>query len=337
MQFEWSTQAAQQNAAILQQHGWDLTRALDAEQGTILSPGSEFRDPNYLSPLCKSHKLWPKVHKWITEGITYPFIPLLDTDRHMDLQANLQRGNHKSVTGNEDLVRKVLQDEVSRGWQLIIPIEAITQIKGAIMAPLGIVHQETINEHGKPTQKSRITHDQSFNPTPNSTRSVNDRVQHQYLTPCNYGMALPRYIKFIVQLQIQHQKIQVFLVGGFVEPCSASASAWMFATGGFSSIVAGALVALQAVTWWSGLQMPGASERVVHHHGPMEPTTCQCECISFAPPSLEYPHGMQPSPGFFSFHVSVWVVCGLVSCLILSLSIIRCCLLFILRTQTQSV
>ena len=74
LQFEWSTQAAQQNAAILQQHGWDLTRALDAEHGTILSPGSEFRDPNYLSPLWKSHRLWPKVHKWITEGITYPLI-----------------------------------------------------------------------------------------------------------------------------------------------------------------------------------------------------------------------------------------------------------------------
>ena len=43
-----------------------------------------------------------------------------------------------------------MQDEVLRGWQLTIPIDSVTEIKGTIMSPIGIVEQETINEKGNP-------------------------------------------------------------------------------------------------------------------------------------------------------------------------------------------
>ena len=82
-----------------------------------------------------------------------------------------------------------MQDEVRRGWQLIIPLDCVTQIKGAIMSPLGILEQETMDENGKHKKKHCITHDQSFNPITETKLSVNDHVIHHVLTPCNYGRA----------------------------------------------------------------------------------------------------------------------------------------------------
>ena len=69
-----------------------------------------------------------------------------------------------------------MQDEVRRGWQLIIPLDSVTRIKGAIMSPLGIVEQETNDEDGKYKMKHSITHDQSFNPIPEMRHSVNDCI-----------------------------------------------------------------------------------------------------------------------------------------------------------------
>ena len=108
------------------------------------------------------------------------------------------------------MVRNAMQDEVQRGWQLIIPLDSVTHIKGAIMSPLGIVEQETIDEHGKYKTKHRITHDQSFNPIPETKRSVNDRVIHHVLTPCNYGRALLRYITRIVELRTVQPTTHIF-------------------------------------------------------------------------------------------------------------------------------
>ena len=108
----------------------------------------------------------------------------------------------------------------------------------------------------------------------------------------------------------------------------------MLATGSASSCIAVALAAIQAFTWWAG-EKPGAPERVVYH--PVEPQICQCECTSFAPPVYHSGHG---GWGLSSSHVSVqftlWVVVSLFICLILSLSIIRCCFFLLIRTQTQS-
>ena len=67
------------------------------------------------------------------------------------------------------------------GWQLIIPLDSVTHIKGAIMSPLSIVEQETMDEHGSYKTKHCITHDQSFNPIPETKRSVNDgMIHHKY-------------------------------------------------------------------------------------------------------------------------------------------------------------
>jgi hypothetical protein len=43
----------------------------------------------------------------------------------------------------------ILKDEVECSWQLLLPWQAIHSIPNAILAPLGIVEQDTINELAK--------------------------------------------------------------------------------------------------------------------------------------------------------------------------------------------
>jgi hypothetical protein len=55
---------------------------------------------------------------------------------------------------------------VEHGWQLILPKEALPSILRAVLAPLGLVEQDTINERAEIVPKWRLTHNQSFNVVP---------------------------------------------------------------------------------------------------------------------------------------------------------------------------
>jgi len=78
--------------------------------------------------------------------------------------------------------------EVEFGYALPIPIDIIHQMPHAAVAPLGLVFQDTIDEFGTVKVKARATHDQSFAFL--SGLSVNDRVIHDQLIPCQYGHCL---------------------------------------------------------------------------------------------------------------------------------------------------
>ena len=141
---------------------------------------------------------------WLTTGVTYSCSSILENERLEDLHLNIERGNHKSANLDPTLLTKTMRDEVLRGWQLILPTAVIVQIPGAIVSPMGIVHQETINEQGNPEDKTRTTHDLSFNPVKDTVRSVNARVDPSKLSSCKFGRALHRYIVRIVELRIVH-------------------------------------------------------------------------------------------------------------------------------------
>jgi hypothetical protein len=101
-------------------------------------------------------------------------------------------------------VTTMLQDEVRHMWQLPLPPRAALELPGAIIAPVGLAHQLTINERGEIVPKQRLTHDQSFNVTPGTKRSFNDRLDLLSLTPCRYGHALIRFIHIIISLRLRH-------------------------------------------------------------------------------------------------------------------------------------
>jgi hypothetical protein len=91
----------------------------------------------------------------------------------------------------------MLDDEVRYGWQLVLPAESVHVIPGTIVSPLGLVKQNTINEHGETTTKWRLTHDQSFKFQ--SGTSVNSRVRKEKLANCMYGSALRRFLHAVVR------------------------------------------------------------------------------------------------------------------------------------------
>ena len=201
-QFEWSSTAATHNWSILEQYGLNFQQALEAQPISAVTPGSEFRPVSKLAHFLSEHPLWPNCSRWLTTGVEFPLAPLSEEDRMQDLEATLARGNHKTADKWKAEIEQALKKEVQRGWQLPLPKAAAQLLPGAIIAPVGMAEQETIDDQGNIVDKLRLLHDQSYNPICGTKRSVNDRVNQSALTPCMFGRALMRYIHFIVALRL---------------------------------------------------------------------------------------------------------------------------------------
>ena len=209
--FRWTKVAAAKNLELLQSYDMDLGRALDAQPFSTLTIGSEFRPPDVLEEVCGNHPLWSRVRRWLTTGVEHPLRPIPEDERLEDVKENLARGNHLSARRNEAQLLSMLQKEVQKGWQLILPREAALLIRNAILGPLGLVEQDSINELGEIISKYRLTHDQSYNVVPGTRRSVNDRVRFDSLTPCRYGCALMRLAHYVLGLRRRHPRSRILL------------------------------------------------------------------------------------------------------------------------------
>jgi len=60
--------------------------------------------------------------------VDYPLAPISEDDHQIDLQANLERGNHQSALYNHDPLVNMLSDEVQCRWQLLLPKMAVLEI-----------------------------------------------------------------------------------------------------------------------------------------------------------------------------------------------------------------
>jgi hypothetical protein len=176
----------------------DLDRATRAQPFSSITLGSKFRPVMVLEPLCYAHPLWPRVRQYLTHGTACTLAPLQEVDRLRDLSAMVRRGNHKSALRDQARVIDILKDEVQHMWQLPLPPRALLELPGVVLAPVGLAHQQSINERGEIVPKWRLTHDQSFNVIPGTRRSVNNRTDFSSLTPCRYGHALLRFIHVIL-------------------------------------------------------------------------------------------------------------------------------------------
>jgi hypothetical protein len=125
-----------------------------------------------------------------------PLEDISELDRVEDVEEAIAYGNHKSTQKNPTIMLDMIQEEVERGWQLVLPCASLPLIPHAIVSPLGLVSQNTINERGETTTKWRLTHDQSFQFQ--SGTSVNGRVRKDELARCVYGLALRRFVHAIV-------------------------------------------------------------------------------------------------------------------------------------------
>jgi hypothetical protein len=81
-------------------------------------------------------------------------------------------------------------------------MSTVQKVPGALIAPMNIMEQNTIDEFGSIIPKQRLTHDQSF--TWSSGTSVNSRIDFTTLLPCKYGACLRRLINFAVAARRQY-------------------------------------------------------------------------------------------------------------------------------------
>jgi hypothetical protein len=94
--FQFSSEAAAHNSATLASNEYDLDKAFLAQGPfTPLSMGSELRPIHQLDKLFSRHPSY-KLFRWCSiHGINYLIQHLSETQRRIDLEEQLQKGNHK--------------------------------------------------------------------------------------------------------------------------------------------------------------------------------------------------------------------------------------------------
>jgi len=207
--FELSLEAAHKNYCILRKYG-SLERALERNKNSPLAYGSEFRPPHQLKPILHLHPNWPAFKPLLQEGSDWPLNDIPENERTSDVKEALTIGNHKGATTNYSLLRTLIEDDVTHGYSLPLPLDKIHLIPGVAIAPMNIIEQDTIDEHGNTIPKFRLTHDQSFKFEKGSNTSLNSRLRKEELHPCYFGWVIRRLINWIVAARKRYPNRRIF-------------------------------------------------------------------------------------------------------------------------------
>ena len=133
-------------------------------------------------------------------GSNYPIKPIDNDLAKADIISALAYGNHKSASGpNSSKLAKLMSSDFTNGWLVPLLPEHALQIPNAVVAPMGIAEQDTLDAEGRIVPKSRPTHDLSF-PGKHSQQSVNSRIVSEDLEPCNFGKMHRRILHYIVRI-----------------------------------------------------------------------------------------------------------------------------------------
>jgi hypothetical protein len=93
-------------------------------------------------------------------------------------------GNRKGAVQKDELLQKLVKDNVMCSFAHPLPIYKISSIPGVLLASLNIQAQSTINEQNKIIPKNRLSHDQSWKWQLGT--SVISRVEAEKLMPCYF-------------------------------------------------------------------------------------------------------------------------------------------------------
>ena len=128
------------------------------------------------------------------------------------MTAMLARGNHKSAQQEQDRVGELLAKDVTHGFTIPLPIAAVELIPGAMVQPLGLVQQWTVDQDGARKAKFRLTQDLSFSTERGSEpTSINSRIDMSAYVDMVYGWCLPRIVHFIVALRLQNTALLILI------------------------------------------------------------------------------------------------------------------------------
>jgi hypothetical protein len=205
--FELTTEAAEHNWRTFESHGNSLEQVIASDPHSVMAYGSEFKPARILTPLLESHPLWPQMKKNLENGSDPPREILNEEDRQRALTAALLRGNHRSAKKDKNGLMTLLLDDVTRGYNLPLPINKAMEIPGLLLNPMGIEHQNTINALGEIVDKKRLTHDTSFGFE--GIPAHNKRLHLDQLVGCKFGWCLKRIAHLVVSLRIQNPQTPI--------------------------------------------------------------------------------------------------------------------------------
>ena len=178
-------EAAHKNFCTLKKYDLDLGRALKANSSSPLGYGSEFRKVETLDRVFGRHPNLQRMRDILLNGSDWPMEELNEEKRVADVKEALAFGNHKGASAKPELLQKLVSKDIKYGYALVVPLSKFERIPGALMAPMNIMNQNTIDECGRIIGKDRLTHDQSYKW--GSGTSVNSRVEKSELLPCMFG------------------------------------------------------------------------------------------------------------------------------------------------------
>jgi hypothetical protein len=139
-----------------------------------------------------------------SNGSLWPLVPLNELNQTKDMKDALAFKYHKGADKQQDVLQKLVKDNVNIGFALPLPFNKTKLVLGILLAPLNIQLQKTKNEHREFIQKNRLMHDQSWKCQ--SGMSVNSRVDKDKLMPCYFGKALKCLINRAVIAKKLHPK-----------------------------------------------------------------------------------------------------------------------------------
>jgi hypothetical protein len=207
--FQMNIASATHNGNILQAHNYDLASAIRSDGNSPLSFGSEFRPVEVLKPLLGIHPLWPRLEDLLLRGSHFSAEPLPNATCLLQATAALDYGNHKGATKAKDKLCSLLNDDVTHGFNLPLPLSLMRSIPGLLLSPMNIVRQNSIDAAGNIVPKDRLTHDHSMDFMPKS--SINSRSNLEDHEPCHFGHALLRFFHRLVHLRMTHPSKRILM------------------------------------------------------------------------------------------------------------------------------
>ena len=213
VRFDVSDSAAKMNGHLLQEADYDFKILLATQAESTLAVGSEFRPVQELRPLLSNHPGFDELAEILVHGMPYRYArEITEAQREHEVFAMLGRGNHKSAQDEPDIVKQLLSKDVVHGFSMVIPIGAVPLIPNAMVQPVGLAKQWTLDEAGNRKVKYRITQDLSYSETNKETPlSINSRIDMDQYPEMVYGWALPRIIHFIVALRLAWPLRTIFI------------------------------------------------------------------------------------------------------------------------------
>jgi hypothetical protein len=147
--FQNDAQSKLHNAEILRKYNFSITEVIKVNPDSIISFGSEFWSPEVLESLLNLHPNWPYLKEILQNGASFPLAPISNDDQRIDLIFHSQCSNHQSAIKNKEAMSSIIANDIIKGYAFPLPPDILFDIPQALLAPLGCIDQDTINERGE--------------------------------------------------------------------------------------------------------------------------------------------------------------------------------------------